>query len=105
LGWSSSSPEDRQAIVEKFLGHARPDIEPDYTAVLVCEKCGDIGCGAFVVRIIENAEQVRWSDWNWAGSDREIQPLVMWAQKPEEFVFSRGQYEFEFRQSLADRDA
>jgi hypothetical protein len=104
LGWSSSSPQHRHATVGKFLGTAQADVQPNYLAVLVCEKCGDIGCGAFIVRLTRDAEYVRWSDWNWTSSGGEIQPLI-WPQIPEDFVFDRKQYERELRSSLTSSTA
>jgi len=34
-------------------------------AVLVCEVCGDLECGALSVRVTRGAGTVRWSDFGW----------------------------------------
>lgn len=76
LGWATP-PSDSTAMVSGWsldaalswlesLRHQGGGEFPDgRAAVLVCEVCGDLECGALSVRVTRGADTVRWSDFGW----------------------------------------
>ena len=64
--------------------------------VLVCEECGDVGCGALAVRVSLTEDLVRWSDWAYENG-RESPMSVGWPTIPDDFAFDREMYDAELR--------
>lgn len=99
LGWSDSA-ETRETELRQFLAVTRSGFESGRVAVLVCEQCGDVGCGAITVRISRDGPVIRWSDW---ASENGYEPerSVQWPTHPESFEFEATQYEAVFREALS----
>lgn len=87
LGWENA-PSDTTCMVTGWdldaglawlesLGSAGAGDFPDgRAAVLVCQECGDLECGALSVSITREAATVRWSDFGWQVPHEEgFQPL------------------------------
>ena len=98
IGWNSQSPGATDAILNQLLGREGSSLQSGRVPVLVCEECGDIGCGAFAVRIWFETDLVRWSDWAYENG-REPAGPVEWPTKPNDFVFDRREYENELRRT------
>jgi hypothetical protein len=99
LGWSSDYPANRAVIVDQFLGQCPSELESGRVPVLVCEMCGDVGCGALAVRITRDGKLVKWTDWADEDGD-ELSREVGWPTRPDELVFDQSNYESEIRKGL-----
>ncbi len=99
LGWSSASGTYRAKVVAQFLTETPSDLESGRIPVLVCEDCGDVGCDAFVVRVVREGELIKWIDW---AIENGIEPAreVTWPTRPGDFTFDRREYEVEIRKAL-----
>jgi hypothetical protein len=86
-------------MVAQFLGEKESELESGRVPVLVCEECGDVGCGAFAVRIIREGELIRWADRAYENGYEPPQELD-WPTRPEGFFFDRDAYESEIRKAL-----
>jgi hypothetical protein len=99
LGWSSSSHDQRAITVAQFLAKKPSELVSGRVPVLVCEECGDIGCGAITVRIICESDHITWTDWFYENG-YEPGSSIVWPIKPGNFVFSMNVYETEIRKAL-----
>ena len=99
LGWSSASAATRAEIVAQLLGERRSELESGRVPVLVCENCGDVGCGAIVVRILRDAGHIMWTDWFYETGYMPGRPLE-WQTQPGDFVFDLRSYEAAIRLGL-----
>ena len=102
VGWSSSSTRVVDTVVAQLLGNERSVLESGRVPVLVCEECGDIGCGAFAVRVSFAEAVVRWSDWAYENGRESAQQVELPTQ-PDDFEFDRHVYENELRRASAIR--
>lgn len=98
LGWKTSSSEVKRNIVQEFLGNTN-DLKSGRTAVLVCENCGDVGCGALAVRISIEGEIVRWQDWA-RENNLDAPDEIGWPTHPGKLEFSLKEYQSELQKSL-----
>lgn len=98
LGWSPGSPEARRRV-DELLGESPSELESGRVPVLVCEECGDIGCGAIAVRVIVKADQVTWTDWAWENGYEDARDLE-WASRPADWVFDWTAYAKAIRASM-----
>lgn len=65
-----------QGTVDLLLGQRPdPELSPGRIPVLLCSMCGDLGCGSFTVRMEVDAENVRWSDWQWENRLDDPEPV------------------------------
>ena len=78
----------RASVVAELLGDQASELESGRIPVLVCQLCGDFGCGAFAVRILREGDRVRWTDWAYENWYEPPQPLE-WG----DFLFDRQSYE------------
>lgn len=59
-------------------------------AVLVCQECGDLECGALSVEVTRNLTTVRWSDFGWqVPREQGFKPLDV----PLQFEFEAVEYD------------
>jgi hypothetical protein len=86
----------RESVVAQLLGRVPSTLESGRVPVLVCEECGDIGCGAVAVRILHEEGCVRWTDWSYENGYEPAKPLE-WPTQPGDFVFERNAYEAALR--------
>ena len=99
LGWSSGSPAQRAATVTQFLGEKPSQLKSGRVPVLVCEECGDVACGALAVRVIREADSIRWTDWLYEDGYEPGRPLD-WPTQPGDLVFNLNAYEAAIRKAL-----
>jgi hypothetical protein len=98
LGWSSESAESRADRVAQFLTEKPSDLASGRVPVLVCEECGDVGCGAYTVRIFREADRFRWTDWSYENGYEPERPLE-WPTQPGDLVFDLSLYEAAIRRA------
>jgi len=55
---------NREAM-NKLLARSSPDTEDGRTLLYICPECGDIGCGAYAVRIRFSDNEYTWSDFSY----------------------------------------
>lgn len=100
LGWSSASADVNARTREQFLAREPSTLESGRVPVLVCEECGDIGCGAYTVRILREGDTMRWTDWAYENGREPAEP-VDWPTRPGDFLFELGSYEQALRETSA----
>jgi hypothetical protein len=101
LGWSSASAGVKARITEQLLAKEPSELESGRVPVLVCEECGDVGCGAYTVLILRDGDTVRWMDWAYENGREPAQPLEEWPTRPGDFLFELGSYERAIRKASA----
>jgi len=99
LCWSSANVAHRAKVVANFLAEGPSELDSGRVPVLVCEECGDIGCGALAVRVVREGEHIRWTDWAYENGYETAQEIT-WSKRPGDFVFDRKTYESEIRKAL-----
>src|SRR5690349_20120861 len=63
LGWQAASLGAEEHVLQQLLGRSQPDLPSGRIALLMCEECGDLACGALAARIFCSDHVVTWSDW------------------------------------------
>ncbi len=99
LGWSSANGTCRAKVVAQFLAEAPSELESGRVPVLVCEDCGDVGCGAFTVRVVREGALIKWTDWAFENGSEPAQEIT-WPTKPGDLIFDRKAYEIEIKKTL-----
>ena len=99
LGWSSAPAASKADTVAQFLALKPSGLDSGRVPVLVCEECGDVGCGAFAVHILREADRIRWTDWLYENGYEPGHQLE-WPTHPGDFEFDLGSYEAVIRQAL-----
>jgi hypothetical protein len=92
LGWNGAQVDAQHEDFERFLARRASTLLSGRVPVLVCEECGDIGCGAIAVRIEGNGSFVSWSDWAFENGYEPARPLD-WSTYPKAFQFDLTEYE------------
>jgi len=95
LGWGTADRDVERQTIEQLLGLAPSRLASGRIAILVCEQCGDIGCGALAVRIARRDGVVTWTDWAYENGYEPASELS-WPTYPESFEFDLKQYERAF---------
>ena len=95
LGWRAGEPDVERQTLEQLLGLAPSSLASGRVAVLVCELCGDIRCGALAVRIARRGPVLTWTDWAYENGYEPASELS-WPTYPESFEFDLKQYERAF---------
>src|SRR4051794_13003708 len=85
--WMASSVAES---VEGLLGRSG---QPDRAELLVCEACGDLGCGGVTARLSMTSSTVTWSDLLREQAADEGWPLE---GLPASVAFARDEYEAAF---------
>jgi hypothetical protein len=101
LGWNSASADVNARTREQLLAREPSALESGRVPVLVCEECGDVGCGAFTVRVVREDDTVRWTDWAYENGREPADP-ISWPTRPGDFLFERGSYERAIREASAE---
>jgi hypothetical protein len=91
--------EYRAEVVAHYLVEKPSELESGRVPVLVCEMCGDVGCGAFAVHVNLEGGFVRWTDWAYENGYEPARELT-WPKQPGDLVFDRDIYESEIRKAL-----
>lgn len=103
LGWSSAPADVNARTTEQLLAREPSELGSGRVPVLVCEECGDVGCGAYTVRILREGDTVRWTDWAYENGREPADPIesMEWPTRPGDFLFERGLYEQAIREASA----
>lgn len=99
LGWSSTTAEHRAKIVAQFLPEEPSRLESGRIPVLVCEECGEVGFGAFAVRVVKESEVIKWTGWTYENGYEPAREMT-WPTRPGDMIFERNAYEIELSDSL-----
>lgn len=75
--------------VAMLVAQAPPDSESGRVLLYICPECGDIGCGAYAVRIMKTDSGYSWDDFAYENGYEE--PRVIEGVGP--FFFERSAYE------------
>jgi hypothetical protein len=86
LGWKGAQIASQQDDLDRFLVRRDSTLLSGRVPVLVCEECGDIGCGAIAARIERSGSVVKWSDWAFENGYEPARPLD-WSTYPETLQF------------------
>lgn len=73
----------------RLLSQAAPDSPSGRVLLYICPECGDIGCGAYSVRIEKTNTGYAWSDFAYENGYEE--PRIIKSVGP--FFFERNAYE------------
>ena len=55
------SQEEQKRILNEFMLQQKTQLLGDRIELYICERCGDIGCGAITVRIVDNGDKIIWT--------------------------------------------
>jgi hypothetical protein len=97
IGWRESPPDHRALTIRGFLLEAPSPLEGERHPVLVCGKCGDVGCGAYTALVERHDETVRWSDFRFESANGEKTKNY---DSVGPFTFAWPAYAEEFRSAL-----
>ena len=67
--------ENRQAAARLLLEDA-PDSPTGRVLLYTCAECGDIGCGAYTVRVSKEDGRWVWGDYAWENGDEILNHLA-----------------------------
>jgi hypothetical protein len=81
-------PAENRAKAAALLEGIPPDTGDGRILLYVCPECGDIGCGAYAVRVERNSGVVRWVDFAYVNGYEAPVPV----QVPS-FEFDEREYE------------
>lgn len=95
IGWLAADPNVEQQTLEQLLGLTPSGLVSGRVALLVCEECGDVACGALAVRIVRRDSVVRWTDWAYENGYEPASELG-WPTYPQSFEFDLKRYEQAF---------
>lgn len=82
-------PDVNKAALNELLCRTSPTSEGGRTLLYLCPECGDIGCGAYAVRIIRVADTYKWLDFAYVNGYEPPQSI----SGVGPFVFSPLEYE------------
>jgi hypothetical protein len=82
---------------ERLLLEREPDCPSGRNSILVCQLCGDLGCGAYTAKFQREDDRIRWTAFGYENNyDPESVELEAYKDMPD-FVFSWDAYEAELR--------
>jgi hypothetical protein len=90
-------PDPSQKAIEKLMLKGDPDTERGRALLYICPECGDIGCGAYSVRIKKTDSSYIWEDFAYENGYEG--PHVIEGVGP--FGFARDTYETALNQAAA----
>lgn len=99
LGWKGARIDVQQESLDQFLARRAPNLFSGRVPILVCEECGDIGCGAIAARIERSGTVVKWSDWAFENGYEPAWALD-WSTYPDALQFDWTEYEGALGRSL-----
>jgi len=92
IGWKGAQIDTQRGDFDRFMLRRDSTLVSGRVPVLVCEECGDIGCGAIAVRIERIGSIVKWSDWAFENGYEPARALD-WSSYPESLQFDWIEYE------------
>jgi hypothetical protein len=100
LSWPEAGQAVQRTAFQKFLLEAPPDFLDGRVAILVCEECSDLGCGAYSARIERDGAFVYWRDIGYQNSyDPHSLDLAL-ADRVPTFIFAWPAYAAELRRYM-----
>src|SRR5487761_2745313 len=75
LGWKFAQMDAQRDSLEQFLARRASTLISGRVPILVCEECGDPGCGAIAAWIERSGPVVNWSDWAFENGYEPARPL------------------------------
>jgi hypothetical protein len=93
LGWNAQSNIE---VAKRFLLELPGEFPNGRVAILVCEKCGDLGCGAVSVRIERIGDIIQWSEFGYENNYEDVVDQETYAHILP-LQFSWVDYESEFQ--------
>lgn len=77
--------------LDRLLLQTPSDFADGRVSLLVCQDCGDQGCGAITMELLQDQESVSWTRFGWQTSaGDELLPQLF---EDQTFAFSRTDYE------------
>jgi hypothetical protein len=92
MGWKDAQIDAQQVSLDRFMARRPSTLLSGRVPVLVCEECGDVGCGAIAARIERSGSFVTWSDWAFENGYGPARALD-WSAYPEKLQFDWIEYE------------
>lgn len=87
-GFVSGYPEQSLRFADNLIRCDQPQAKPYRMVIYICPECGDIGCGAYSVRIRSLSGKIIWDEFAYENGYEE--PRVIAAVGP--FIFSPAPY-------------
>jgi hypothetical protein len=100
LGWKNVQIAAERESIDQFLAQRLSTLLSGRVPILVCQECGDIGCGAIAAWIERHGLVVNWSDWVFENGYEPARPLD-WSTYPQSLQFDCGEYERAFAGAFA----
>jgi hypothetical protein len=94
LGWSPSRQGEREAA-SRLLCSSEPDASDGRCTIYVCPECGDIWCGAVVVKVERTADSVIWRDFGELYTDIDEHDVLVQRFRAIEGTEPLGPFEFD----------
>lgn len=82
-------PDVNKTALSELLCRLSPTIEGGRTLLYICPECGDIGCGAYAARVLNDANTYVWLDFAYVNGYEPPQSIA--GVGP--FTFSASEYE------------
>lgn len=102
MTWLSEAwPDEAIGQLRRLLGEDVGDFDDGRLALLVCNKCGDLGCGALSASLLVTDDSVEWQDVGWQTDYAPFNPAQGGFTPPMTFRFDRVEYEGALRTLLA----
>ena len=88
--WLAGSTEDARERLDRLEGRLPPEFSGERVALLTCEECGDLGCGALSAELEITADTVKWERLGWESATAEEPPFLY--DPPLSLAFDTEQY-------------
>jgi hypothetical protein len=83
-----SSKEEQKRILKEFRLQQKTQLSENRIELYICEKCGDIGCGAITAKIIDRGDRIVWTEFANQSDEEEIGETI----DAQEIEFERQNY-------------
>ncbi|HEY6507154.1 MAG TPA: hypothetical protein VIY56_04025 [Vicinamibacterales bacterium] len=68
---------ENQLAAARLLMHEAPNSPCGRVLLYTCAECGDVGCGAYAVRLSRHDDLWIWSDYAWENGYEDPQSLIL----------------------------
>jgi hypothetical protein len=68
-------PKQNAEAARRLLVIDAPDTESGRVLLYICPECGDVGCGAYTVRVEKHSDKYVWKDFAYENGYEEARPL------------------------------
>ena len=91
LGWSEIKFQ-KDSVME-LLKQKKSELTSGRVPVYICPECGDLGCGAVTVNIIENENSFVWKDFGYENNYEDVlHPIDFLKDSQDSFEFFKDDY-------------